>query len=401
MIGVFLLPWPVRGVRAPYLWIFYKWLTALNETAFFIVGEDYLRSPDEFAAAGRWELDPIRMRDNGYVPPESQALGRHLVSTIPDELFGQLLGQSAGNPLALFRRLLTERIPELESALRQVWARLPTGALEAVITWCNCPSLSAVAAEHGVPVMHLEVGPLRAPLWRPTAYLDFRGVNGNTEAAARYAAIAKWSRPPDIGQLRRFFFRAQFLPKTGENRIGIALQVDDDSNLVAFGNGYDNQAVLLYAKINHESDGVLCVRSHPGSLFAARPVGLEVDNSYDSLAFIRRCRHVLTINSSLALEALLLETSATVLGDCSFAFVNDVSDLAERSARMAYFLFAYLIPEALQFDIDYLRFRLGRPSDEAIVSRHASAWLGNVPSDTAPASVWQAIDDAIVRSTAK
>ncbi len=394
MIGVFLVPWPVRGIRAPYLWVFYKWLTVLRERALFIVGEDYLRAPAEHAAQGRWELDPIRMRDNGYAVPDAASFARHVMACVPDALFDALLADCGGNPVALFRRMLTERLPALESALADALDRAPRGALEAVVSWCNCPSLEAAAAARGIPVVHLEVGPLRAPLYRPTAYLDFTGVNGNTEAARRFAEQSSCARPVDPERLRRFFFLPALPPKTGEARVGLALQVDDDSNLVAFGKGFDNQALLVHANLAYRAPEVL-VRSHPGSQFGARPVWFEVDNSYDSLAFILRCREVLTINSSLALEALLLDTPATALGDCAFRFVIEAPDAPSRSARLAFFLFAYLIPEALQFDLDYLRFRLSRPSETSIVARHASGWLGRCVDSDASGDAWSAIEAAL------
>ena len=182
MIAVYLLPYPLRGIRAPYLWVFYKWMTVLRESALFIVGSDYLRSPESFAAEQRWELTETTQAVYGYTPPAAERLAGHTFRFLPDDLFESLLSACRGNPVELFRRMLTERFPALEEAIS---AALPgTGGdaqpVEAILTWCNCPSLSAVAAARNIPVIHLEVGPLRAPLYRSTAYLDFSGVNANT-----------------------------------------------------------------------------------------------------------------------------------------------------------------------------------------------------------------------------
>lgn len=396
MIAIYLLPYPVRAVPAPYLWVFYKWLSALGERALFLVGEDYLQPPSLFAAAGRWETTPLTQETYGYRRPDPECLARHIFRTLPAGLFETWLADCQGNPLQVFRRLLSERLPELETAIKA--ALSDAEQIEAIITWCNCPSLSAVAARLAIPVVHLEAGPLRAPLYRRTAYFDFSGVNGHTEAERRYLKLPAAPAGIDGERLRRFFFRPGDLPaKALPGHVGLALQVEDDSNLVAFGNGYDNQAAALHVRLFHAGEGPILIRAHPGSLFRARGDWFETDTSQDSLAFIRRCRQVVTINSSLGLEALLLGTPVKVLGDCSYRFILEAREASERAARLAFYLFAYLVPEALLFDLDYLRFRLTSPDEASIVARHLAAWLG---ADAAPApgaddDVWRLIDAAL------
>ena len=56
MIAAFLLPFPVRGERAPYLWFFYKLLSAIKEEMAFLGHSDYLRNPREWIEEDRWEV---------------------------------------------------------------------------------------------------------------------------------------------------------------------------------------------------------------------------------------------------------------------------------------------------------------------------------------------------------
>ncbi len=377
MMAVYLLPYPVRGVHAPYLWVFYKFLSLLQERALFMVGEDYLADPACFAAEGRWELTPLTQSTYGYSTPPPLTLARHQIETLPASLFATLLADCRGNPIEVFRRILTRRLPALEAAFEAALDK-SGDTIEAIVTWHNCPSLSAVAMRRGCPVIHLEVGPLRAPLYRPTAYLDFSGVNGNTEAESRYLKMPRCvGEHFSVESLRRFFFLPGELPaKTPVSHVGVALQVEDDSNLVAFGNGYDNQATLVYARLNHIGDGPLLVRRHPGSLFRVVGDWFITDASYDSKEFIQHCRHIVTVNSSLGLEAILSGTPITVLGDSSYRFILAGGDENERVARLAFYLFAYLIPESLMFDLDYLRFRIQAPDEGVVVARHAAAYLG-------------------------
>lgn len=378
MIAAFLLPFPLRGYRAPYLWVYYRLLSAFDERMLFIAGEDYARDPAHWQAQNRWEMQPGNAQRLDYRVPSRDIMAGHEYRFLSEAVFEVLLAESGGNPIAAFRRLLSERVPCLDAAFAEILSQPFARDIEAILTWCNCPSLSAVAQEKGIPVVHLEIGPLRWPHYRPTAYLDFSGVNGGTEAERRY--LASDFRPGGgfgIDALRRFFHRSGDgeMPQ-GRFRLGVALQVEDDSNLLAFGNGFDNQSLLVYAHLRRPDAGVL-VRAHPGSLFAPKPDWYTVDDSPDSVAFIRRCEKLLTINSSVGLEAMLMQTPVEVLGDCAHRFIAGAGDEDERAARLAFYLFAYLVPMDLIYDARYLRFRLTRPADAEIAARHFDAYLGD------------------------
>jgi len=109
-------------------------------------------------------------------------------------------------------------VPCLDVAFEKILAQAAVNDIEAILTWCNCPSLNAAAKEKGIPVVHLEIGPLRWPQYRPTAYLDFSGVNGNTEAERRYRDSD--FKPTDgwgIEALRRFYYQAEDGKDPGEH----------------------------------------------------------------------------------------------------------------------------------------------------------------------------------------
>lgn len=376
MIAAFLLPFPLRGYPAPYLWVYYRLLSAIGERMLFIASEDYKRDPQHWAEQNRWELQPGNAQRLEYRVPGHAQIGAHEYRFLGEAVFAALLAESGGNPIAAFRRLLSERVACLDAAFADILAQPSARNLEAILTWCNCPSLEAAAAARGIPVVHLEIGPLRWPHYRPTAYFDFSGVNGNTEAERRYRAAGFRAEGFDIAALRRFFHpEAADAAPPPQYRLGVALQVEDDSNLLAFGHGFDNQSMLVYAHL-HQAAGRVLVRSHPGSLFALKPGWYAVDDSPDSVAFIRRCEKLLTINSSVGLEALLLDTPVEVLGDCAHRFIAEAADAHEREARLAFYLFAYLVPMPLIFDAGYLRFRLSQPTEAAIVVRHLDAYLG-------------------------
>lgn len=375
MIAAFLLPFPLRGYRAPYLWVYYRLLSSFGEHMLFVASEDYTRDPEYWQAQNRWEMQPGNAQRLHYQVPTREDMAAHEYGFLSEAVYEALLADSGGNPIAAFRRLLSERVPCLDAAFAEILSQPSAEGIEAILTWCNCPSLSAAAEEKGIPVVHLELGPLRWPQYRPTAYLDFSGVNGNTEVERRY--LESGFRPGaglDIAGLRRFFYQAgEGETPAARFDLGVALQVEDDSNLLAFGHGFDNQSLLVYAHLRHPGGGVL-VRGHPGSLFALKPDWYQVDDSPNSVAFLRRCERILTINSSVGLEAMLMGKPVEVLGDCAHRFIAEAGDAPERVARLAFYLFAYLVPMDLIYDAGYLRFRLGQPSEYEIALRHLAAY---------------------------
>jgi hypothetical protein len=401
MIAVYLLPFPVRAVKAPYLWVFYKMLTAFDEEILFLIGKDYLVDPSTFGAEGRWELGKAAHDAYGYRTPAAKDMARHTLKVLPDSLFEDMLAACLGNPVEVFRKMLSQRIPALEQVIESALSEAAADGkqIEAFLTWCNCPSLSAVAAARGLAVVHLEVGPLRAPEYRPTAYVDFSGVNGDTEAAQRYFALGSDRIKLNADALLSFFYRGERLPPMSpSDTTGVALQVEDDSNLVAYGNGFDNQSTIVHARFFFESAGPIRVRGHPGSVFWIKQgQGFEPDDSRNSIEFIRRCTRVVTINSSVGLEAILMGIPVRSLGECSYKFILDERHPDEVVSRLAYYLFGYLVPRELLFDLRYLRFRIGKPTEAQIVARHVEHYgvpLDCVPT-SCPPSVWDLIGAAL------
>ncbi|GAB3767931.1 hypothetical protein GCM10028796_30580 [Ramlibacter monticola] len=377
MLAAFLPPYPFRGTAAPYLWWYYRLLTLWSdESAYFITGREYTQPVAHWQ--DRWECLPGWATRLDYRLPDEPHPAQHRFGWL-DDRFGHWLASAGGNPLAVFRRFLTERDAVYEDELRSLLKAAPA-ALEAVITPCNVPSLEAVCAELAIPVIHVELGPMRAPVYRDTGYVDFRGVNGNTECASRYAAWHGRRPPFEWNDLLHFFGNGMAArlrkAKDPEWDIGIVLQVEDDSNLVAFGNGMDNLGLLLAARLQAQGGRLdVCVRPHPGSVFALRDPTFRLDDSPDSFTFVQRSARVLTTNSSVGLEAVLVGRPAEAFGDCSFDFLLSRMERSEQLDRLAFYLLGYLVPFALQLEPQYLRFRLGAPSEESIIIRHLEEYM--------------------------
>lgn len=371
MFAVFLPPYPFRGVKAPYLWLFLKYLHCSNEKILFITSPDYVEVINDETQHSRWEFDAASMASLGYSLPDEQSLARHEYLYLDHALYETMLAQHHHDPIKSFTTFLTESISELENELFSLLTKEIIQRVDAFVSICNCPSLEKVARALNKEVIHLEIGPLRAPMYRNTAYLDFTGVNGNTEARARYESCqTEINITCSMNDLHRYFLEAISLPSSSENQVaGIVLQVEDDSNIIAYSHNFTNISLISYVRQQHSLENIL-VRAHPGSLFRLRDDIFSIDASANSLEFIQKCHSIYTINSSVGLEALLCEKKTNILGDCSYAFVAEEASGPNRVNAMAFYLFAYLVPFELIFNLEYLRFRLDHPAELDIVRKH-------------------------------
>lgn len=371
MFAVFLPPYPFRGVKAPYLWLFLKYLHCSNEKILFITSPDYVEVINDETQHSRWEFDAASMASLGYSIPDEQSLARHEYLYLDHALYETMLAQHHHDPIKSFTTFLTESISELENELFSLLTKEIIQRVDAFVSICNCPSLEKVARALNKEVIHLEIGPLRAPMYRNTAYLDFTGVNGNTEARARYESCqTEINITCSMNDLHRYFLEAISLPSSSENQVaGIVLQVEDDSNIIAYSHNFTNISLISYVRQQHSLENIL-VRAHPGSLFRLRDDIFSIDASANSLEFIQKCHSIYTINSSVGLEALLCEKKTNILGDCSYAFVAEEASGPNRVNAMVFYLFAYLVPFELIFNLEYLRFRLDHPAELDIVRKH-------------------------------
>lgn len=377
MLAAFLPPYPFRAVPAPYLWCYYRLLSEwATESCMFITGRDYVRPIEQWE--DRWEYTDDAATRLDYSLPKITQPPQHHYAWLDEGRFDEWLRIYNHNPLAVFRHFLCERDSAYEEELHALLCSAPN-KIEAVITFLNVPSLSAVCQQLGIPLIHQELGPLRGHIYRDTAYFDFRGVNGNSEAENRERDFRYWSlNGLKLVDLLTFFLKdpslIERLPgKTSE--VGIVLQVEDDSNLVAFGNGMDNQSIIL-AACSQVATSSLLIRPHPGSLFTLREGSIPIDESPTSLEFVARCKKLMTINSSVALEALFLGVPVTMFGDSSLCHLaTEPPHSVSLVRRLAFYLFAYLVPRSCQLDPCYLRFRLDEPDEKAIIEYHLDCYM--------------------------
>lgn len=384
MFVSYFTPFAVRNDPVNYQWVLYKQLQAIGAADLAFLGDTaYLADPADRVAANHPCANPDWMERADYGLPDAAALASLRSFHVGPEVLKPILDQRFGPNLA-WRQIMRVPFPPLVALLKTGLSVLRRqGEIEAVLAWINCASMRAAADDLGIPVIHGELGPTRAPQFHPTAYVDFSGVNGNTEAGARYARFAAEGASMPLRTPREllgaFGWSGAIGKPTPSHETGLAMQIPNDSNLVAYGNGFDGFELTQFARRTwHPSQ--LLVRPHPGYPVSPDPE-IETDDSPDAATFIGRVRRIMTVNSSVAFEAMLHETPVVMMGECPFAVggchPRSLMPRVDPKAWLAwlnFICFGYLAPYAWVFDPAYLRFRISRPSEAEIIDRHLSYW---------------------------
>jgi hypothetical protein len=304
--------------------------------------------------------------------------------SIASEVFNELDARSH-SMLDAFRILLTQDYPPLRQALSKIFSEICREERpEAVLSWCTLPSLQLAASEFDLPVIHNELGPFRSPCYQETIYFDFKGVNGRTSAAEDIAAFLdqtrnnKFFNPLSLDEIRQILIVDPGRVHNGANpefRHGAALQVEDDSNMIAFNKGMTNFELIFTAR-KGITPRELLIRRHPKGFLDYSPRLGTIDNSRDSIEFISRCEEIFCTNSSIVFEALLMGKPVRVLGDSPAAeFSREKRErYSERDYLIClnYLFLGYLAPLSMIFNSDYYRWRLSKPSFLDIYDRHLS-----------------------------
>lgn len=385
-----LFPYPCRGEPAPYLCTFLRSInTRLPQSAYYIVDPaclDWDRFKD------RWEFEPWNQGFHEYRIDEK--LKPTLLEFLDESLFDPLIRQHV-TPIRAWRSLILERYEPLENFLDAALSRAETslGGIDCVLTWLNVASLKHVCTVRGIPLVHNEHGPLRKPIWRHTAYFDFGGVNGQTNAVHEYADFCRelqdWNEWPSLRSLRNTLITNPVPAQpagAATYRCGVATQLEEDSNLIAFGNGFSSFDVVRHCQRRVGTTNVL-TRLHPMGMSILCG---QLDTSIGAVQFIEQCEEIHTINSSVAAEALLFGKTVFTYGDTPLRaamrplpdgdgaiWTTAGTEFRERSAT--FFFLSYLMPYSLAFDPDYIDWRLQQPSHLQRMVTHLRQYCGMPP----------------------
>ena len=381
----------------PYLWAFYKFLDlAKQKKGAIIAQEEYFIDPKEMAKAGRAEASNREWNKHfelDYELPRMEDFKCIDKYVIPKSIEENLI-EKKGSINDAHICLLSEVIDELKELIGNFLDQInKKNKIDAVMTLCHNPSLSAAAGERGIRVIHFEMGTFREPTYLKTGYFDFNCLYGEASTEQRYNVFIQelQNREEKIEILdtkeilaimlkKDFLFYLNHLNDTPKYELGIALGYAIWPLYQK--NTFCDDSELLYRASKVYPMEQLLVRRHPGD-----PVGASYprydycrDTSATTLDFILKCKRIASVGSNVSFESVLFGKTNYVLTDCPYTYKakRKIEDTSLQDFDLYYinfFVFAYLVPFALLWDEDYIKWRLSNPTEIEIFKRHLMFYL--------------------------
>lgn len=365
-----------RPCTAQLLWWYYYLIDHLPNT-YLIVNYDYCQVDEKRWEYANFEKAPYKYSNPANLSPLSENL--YIMNRF--EEYPEL--KDCEIPSELTRRSINEPI---KSIVNKILDRLENKDLTAGISWVNNASFDEACRIAGLPSIHNESGALRAPFFKDTCYFDFSGVNGNTEFGKRFKNFKKISDRVKIfsrEELLKLVVKSEHISylealsnNNSEYECGVAMQVDVDTNVLAFNRGISETDIVNIAA--KEYGDSLLIRNHPlSSIGYLKPASLgngKVDESPNSLEFLSKCKRIYTLNSSVAFEALLMGKQVRIFGDNPFRelqFMNE-DDLIK---ALNFAVFSYLIPTSRLYEEKYYNMRIHCKEEEYLYNEGQRYWL--------------------------
>lgn len=364
MYLVFAANYNLRPCKAQYLWWYLVMLEKFPE-ALFVVTDEYL-NPDP----NRWEIKRMKDLNPKFVFNNPK---NYVLIDKPEDWKGF---ENIKNPADIFRKCVKEPVWYLNTFLEDILKRYN---IEIAFTTCNNWTLYSTCLGHGIPVFHQEQGPLRPPYFHNTSYLDFMGVNGNTEFYYRFERFKEFKDEVKIysrdellkivTNSEQYEYVKNLVDVKPMYDCGVALQVDVDSNTIAYNEGWTS-ADLINKALKDNSRAL--IRNHPsasmGFINSKSLGGGILDDSRDSLEFISKCKKIMTINSSVGFQAILMGRKVEILGDNPFKAIPSMSE-EEKLLALNFAVFSYLIPSELFGDAEYYKFRKFERNEKVLYNK--------------------------------
>lgn len=362
-----------RPCTAQLLWWYYYLIDHLPNTH-LILNYDY-----EKISKNRWEYAQYKKAPYEYSDPKNLSPKYFSIMKRFEE-YPELEGIES--PTELTRRSITTPVLSIVNEILEILEKQDN--ITAGISWVNNASFDEACKIMGIPSIHNEDGTLRKPFVK-TNYFDFSGVNGNTEFDKRFKLFKKIENKVKIFSVEELIkiitlpsyldYVEMLRKQTPTYECGVALQVDVDTNVLAFNNNISETDVINIASKSY--NGSLLIRNHPlSSTGYLKPASLggELDTSSNSLEFVSKCKKIYTLNSSVAFEALLFGKEVRIFGDNPFRQLQFMNK-DELISALNFAVFSYLIPTTRLYDENYYSMRINCKDEEYIYNEGQKYWL--------------------------
>lgn len=366
-----------------YYWAFLKHLHSFSKGDLAVIADErYFSDPDfHYPKGSNHRMSAEQVYE--YATPSWEDVASCYRYTVPREK--QVYVGRQG-----IRRFLAKSDPTLVDYYTAVFKDIKNSFshIDYVMSPTGNPSLMKAAVQENVKVVHFEKGPLRMPIYKETAFFDFSGLVEGTDVLNRWKQFCRECDNELIELLSLEQIRA-LLTNTPEassnnaaipqNSIGIALQDEWDTNIVAYNNGITTEDLLFEGRSFFPANEI-SIRYHPASRvsYNTEMYG-QIDSSSDSREFVKKCKEIWTINSSVGVEAILHEKKVKIFGKHALKDILEVFDATNDMKRLVNFLFInYLTPWSVAFNQTYCLWRISNPSEAEIFKWHLKYYHKNM-----------------------
>ncbi len=265
--------------------------------------------------------------------------------------------------------------------------------VEAFMTLPNVKFLENVSEKLDIPVFHFEWGPFRPKAYRKTAYLDFENIV--TGLKPRYETFIAEGLDKKLPIFTRNELLAIFLEKdylkyaVDQDRVP-TYELGIASGYTTIGEYSAHNMVSLVEthtkSLQHFNENDICWRFHPEDPLHSKIGAKNLSEHESTIEFILECKRVVSLSSNMIYEAMLYNRLGYDIGFSHYSFEGNSSldKLEDKEASIEflnYVAFAYLIPYEFLNSLDYLRFRLRKPSEEEIYNYHLEYYLNTIGLD--------------------
>lgn len=368
-----------------YTWVFIKAISFAKKYHWPVIAQkqyfDNIENLEGFFSENlldHFEYEQIDKRDLEKIIPIE----------IPKELETEYINKYPSQTDAYLASLRTPWI-EMEKFMEQEIDRMEavTGEkVEAFYILPNSTFIENVAAKRKLPVIHFEWGPFRPRVYRKTAYFDFNNIVLGLQK--RYEDFIKYQEDTKVPIFTRQEILALFLEK---EYLHYVFEKREPSYEMGVATGYSTigeysaynmvSLVELQNKISKKfKDDEVCWRMHPEDPQHAQ---LQVKNkSYhdNTVEFILDCKRVVSMSSNMIYEAMIWDRLGYDIGFSHYSFqgndsLDSIDDKIPDIRFLNFVAFAYLIPYEFLDNLEYIRFRLSKPSEEEIYKYHLNYYL--------------------------
>ena len=323
---------------------------------------------------------------------------------IPSRLDNTLIENCGGSWTKAWTHILTNCYEPLICWLEETIADITSSgeSIEGFHAFTPYPSLKKVAKSREIPIIHIDIAPIRNPVYKTSlGYLDFKGTQGAAnEAADRYKAFKKETdasfasyilSPKEILALFLSDEHLHMLEKYHQEPVyewGIALHVDLPY-VYAFSNFYTQNEFLFDVNVSIDTTKSL-IRSHPGDWYTVNPAYWPgaIDTSPDTETFILQCRHIAATWGKTAFSAMLWGRFTHIIKSPNSPFLPGGSQTLKTEDSIqpdddfiSFLTFGYFVPLKYLNDPDYLRWRISNPPETEIYKKNLSYYFAQIGID--------------------